>query len=75
MLKYPFKNYDEFKTIFGIIHHGNGHKSRSNKILLALFKSGTWIFNTPLIECKDMPSLKKTALSLISEEGFNSGEL
>lgn len=38
MLFYNFKNYEEFKEIFGIIEHGNGVKSRKNKILLALYK-------------------------------------
>lgn len=38
MLYYNFENYDEFKEIFGIIEHGNGVKSRRNKILLALYK-------------------------------------
>ena len=38
MLYYNFKNYEEFKEIFGIIEHGNGVKSRKNLILLALYK-------------------------------------
>ncbi len=33
-----FKNYDEFKNIFGISEHGNGVKSRRNKILLGVLK-------------------------------------
>lgn len=33
-----FKNYDEFKQIFGVVEHGNGVKSRKNKILLACLK-------------------------------------
>lgn len=33
-----FKNYDEFKQIFGVVEHGNGAKSRKNKILLACLK-------------------------------------
>lgn len=33
-----FKNYEEFKEIFGIIEHGNGVKSRKNKILLTCLK-------------------------------------
>ncbi len=33
-----FKNYEEFKEIFGIVEHGNGVKSRKNKILLACLK-------------------------------------
>lgn len=33
-----FKNYEEFKSIFGVVEHGNGVKSRKNKILLAWLK-------------------------------------
>ena len=33
-----FKNYDEFKVLFGVVEHGNGVKSRKNKILLACLK-------------------------------------
>ncbi len=39
MLYYNFKNYEEFKTLFGITKHGNGTKSRKNKILLAYLKN------------------------------------
>lgn len=39
MLYYNFKNYEEFKEIFGFVEHGNGVVSRKNKILLALYKS------------------------------------
>lgn len=38
MLFFDFKNYEEFQERFGIIEHGNGVKSRKNKILLALYK-------------------------------------
>lgn len=38
MLYYNFANYEEFKELFGIVEHGNGVKSRKNKILLALYK-------------------------------------
>lgn len=34
-----FKNYEEFKELFGVQEHGNGEKSRRNKILLSVFKS------------------------------------
>ena len=36
-----FKNYEEFKELFGVNEHGNGEKSRRNKILLSVFKSKT----------------------------------
>jgi len=38
MLYYNFKNYEEFKELFGMQEHGNGVKSRKNKILLAAYK-------------------------------------
>lgn len=34
-----FKNYEEFKQLFGVVEHGNGVKSRKNKILLACLKN------------------------------------
>ena len=39
MLYFNFKNYQEFQELFGIVEHGNGTKSRKNKILLSLLKS------------------------------------
>lgn len=39
MIYFPFKNYEEFKELFGVASHNNGTKSRKNKILLSLFKS------------------------------------
>ena len=38
MLLFPFKNYEEFIELFGIIQHGNGVKSRKNRILLSYLK-------------------------------------
>lgn len=34
-----FQNYTEFQNVFGVNQHGNGEKSRRNKILLSLYKS------------------------------------
>ena len=39
MIYFNFKNYEEFKELFGVCEHGNGNKSRRNKILLSLYKS------------------------------------
>ncbi len=36
-----FTNYEEFKQIFAVVEHGNGVKSRKNKILLAALKDKT----------------------------------
>ena len=40
MLYYNFNNYEEFKELFGLVKHGNGVKSRKNKILLSFIKNG-----------------------------------
>lgn len=45
MLYYKFKNYEEFKELFGIVKHGNGNKSRKNKILLAFIKNEELLHN------------------------------
>lgn len=34
-----FSNYEQFQQLFGVMEHGNGTKSRKNKILLSLLKS------------------------------------
>ncbi|MBW9204290.1 hypothetical protein EVD33_15490, partial [Bacteroidales bacterium SW292] len=38
MLYYNFKDYEEFKNLFGMVKHGNDNESRKNKILLAYLK-------------------------------------
>lgn len=45
MLFYDFKNYEEFNELFGIVEHGNGVKSRKNKILLSLYKDKLYLRN------------------------------
>lgn len=45
MLFYGFKNYEEFNELFGIVEHGNGVKSRKNKILLSLYKDKRYLRN------------------------------
>ena len=42
MLYYNFNNYEEFKELFGLVKHGNGVKSRKNKILLSFIKTGNF---------------------------------
>ena len=39
MLYYNFKDYEEFKNLFGMVKHGNNNESRKNKILLAYLKN------------------------------------
>ena len=43
MIYFSFKNYDEFKELFGVQEHGNGTKSRKNKILLSLLKNKDYL--------------------------------
>lgn len=38
MLYYNFQNYGGFKERFGMVEHGNGEKSRRNKVLLSFIK-------------------------------------
>lgn len=38
-----FKNYDEFKKLFAVVEHGNGVKSRKNKILLGCLKDRRFV--------------------------------
>ena len=38
-----FSNYEGFKEVFGFIEHGNGVKSRKNKILLGMLKDRKFI--------------------------------
>ncbi|MCC8066735.1 MAG: hypothetical protein LIO94_06510 [Clostridiales bacterium] len=65
MIFYQFKDYEDFKSIFGFVKHGNGKKSRKNKILLAYLKtpeilreaSTTWKLD--MLNIRTMPALKK----------------
>ena len=61
-----FKNAQEFQELFGIQEHGNGVKSRRNKILLALLKSkSVWDYcrehgDWSLLAIKSMAEMKTT---------------
>ena len=45
MLYFNFRDFEEFKELFGITVHGNGVKSRKNKIMLSLWKDKAWFKN------------------------------
>lgn len=47
MLFYKFRNFEEFNELFGIQHHGNGEKSRKNKILLSYIKVASYFMTPP----------------------------
>lgn len=71
-----FKNAQEFQELFGVQEHGNGVKSRRNKILLALLKSKTvWAYckendNWDLLAIKSMAELKSLVTKKIVEAGI-----
>jgi len=75
MLYYDFCGYEGFQALFGIQHHGNGEKSRKNKILLAYIKNKDLlhqaVVNTDysLLHISSMTALKQTMLNLVSESG------
>ena len=75
MLYYNFKDYAGFKERFGLVEHGNGEKSRKNKILLAyikqpsLFKQASETGDYSLINIASMSELKQTMLERIKQSG------
>ena len=75
MLYYNFDGYLGFQSRFGIVEHGNGEKSRKNKILLAyikqpsLFKEAVETGDYSLINIASMSELKQTMLDRIMQSG------
>lgn len=83
MLFYNFKNYEGFKELFGMTTHGNGVVSRKNKILLALYKSRTWLrvhinsgglyyndngrWKEDFLRCKSLGALRNAIWGSLSE--------
>ena len=74
-----FTNAQEFQELFGIQEHGNGIKSRKNKILLSFLKSkSVWEWcrmndHWELLEIKSMAQLKKVLTETIAYDGVNYG--
>ncbi len=70
-----FNDFEGFKRIFGVTTHGNGEKSRNNKILLnhlktpALLKWCRRNNNYDLLSITNMADLKKTVTEAIMESG------
>ena len=77
MLYYKFKNYEEFKDMFGIVKHGNGVCSRKNKILLAYIRNRRLLHeaietnNYTLLHISSMAELKKTITRTIIISGHS----
>lgn len=81
MLYYKFKNYDEFKSIFGIQCHGNGAKSRKNKILLAYIKNKELLHQAvksndyTLLHLASITELKLEMKKRIKKSGLRSSKM
>ena len=77
MLYYNFKNYEEFKERFGIQEHGNGEKSRKNKILLSFLKNKELLHeavttgNFYLLHISNMSVLRTTLWCLLERNDDN----
>ena len=76
MLYYTFKNYEEFKELFGIVKHGNGNESRKNRILLSFLKDRRLLHEAAvsgdytLLHISDMATLK----NLVTQGIIRSGD-
>ena len=81
MLYYKFHDYEEFKELFGIQHHGNGVKSRKNKILLAYIKNrellhaATTSGDYHLLHLSSMSELKQVVTEEIVRSGSDDASL
>lgn len=75
MLLFNISDYDDFKSLFGLECHGNGVKSRKNKILLQHLKNPALIQwcrehnDQSLLHIRSMAELKHMVLSYIRETG------
>lgn len=73
MIAFDFFGYEGFKERFGIIEHGNGIKSRKNKILLSYIKNPRLIREAretgdySLLNIRNMTELKKIMFGRITE--------
>ena len=80
-----FRNAREFQAIFGIQEHGNGTKSRRNKILLELYKAKSmWDYCNKdksgyrfdlFFSIRNMMVLKERVLNQICEEQYQKARL
>ena len=75
MLIFNIRDYDDFKYVFGLETHGNGVKSRKNKILLQHLKNPALIRycrkhnDWSLLHIRNMANLKQMVLDAIQESG------
>lgn len=84
-MNYAFSNYTEFSNLFGVNEHGNGEKSRRNKILLSLYKSKNilhYMATHSQIEesyinyygCNDMTTLYSSVLEWLQSESKHNDD-
>lgn len=81
MLYYKFKDYEEFKELFGIVKHGNGNKSRKNKILLSFIKNKEQLHNAvvsgdyTLLHISDITTMKNVVTNEIIKNSNDNRKL
>lgn len=81
MLAFDFCGYEGFKSRFGIMVHGNGTKSRRNKILLnyiknpALIREARITGDYSLLHISNMTDLKKVMFEHIMDSGIHTPDL
>lgn len=81
MLLFNIRDYDDFKYIFGLESHGNGVKSRKNKILLQHLKNPMLIKwcrehnDWSLLRIRNMADLKLKILNAVQESGKKDEQL
>lgn len=73
MLYFDFKDYEDFKTIFGLRECGNGNKARQNKILLGTFKDRNffrWCVNNKreILSYRSVTELRKFVYDVLRED-------
>lgn len=75
MLLFNIRDYEDFQYVFGLEAHGNGVKSRKNKILLQHLKNRSLIRwcrehnDWSLLHIRSMAELKQLVLGYIRETG------
>ena len=81
MLVFNIKDYEDFQRLFGLESHGNGVKSRKNKILLQHIKNPALIKycrehnDWSLLHIRSMAELKQLVLERIRENGMDDPNL
>lgn len=81
MLLFNINDYDDFQYLFGLETHGNGVKSRKNKILLQHLKNPALIKycrehdDYSLLHIRNMANLKQLVLDAIQKSGKQDSTL